>query len=254
LTGRDERAISGTSTADAIHLIDGVLVDAPGGSVKPGEGAALSASERDLVMAEIYIQTYGPRIASTLSCEQCGEPFDIDFLLMELVSSLEEESAKAISTAGIDCLPDGTYRLADGRRFRLPTGEDEYAALRYPPEEVERRLLESCLIDGEIRPGGDGDVDAELQGALEAVAPLLSSSVEVSCFECGLKQRVRFDLQQYLLRSLLQEQLRLVHEIHRLASSYGWSLDEILDLPRSQRRQLARLADEERHASRGVLR
>ena len=49
----------------------------------------------------------------------------------------------------------------------------------------------------------------------------------------------------YLLRSLLNEQGRRIFEIHRLAAAYGWSLDEILSLTRTERRRLVEQVEDE---------
>ena len=44
LTGSAEEEVGGLGTSDAIRLLDGLLVDGPGASVRPGQAASLSTS------------------------------------------------------------------------------------------------------------------------------------------------------------------------------------------------------------------
>ncbi len=79
---------------------------------------------------------------------------------------------------------------------------------------------------------------AIVQETLEAIAPTLDIELDTVCAECGTHHPAHFDIQYYLLSALQQDRPTLNHEIHLLASTYGWSLNEILGLPRSQRRSL----------------
>ena len=80
---------------------------------------------------------------------------------------------------------------------------------------------------------------------METIAPLVDLELDAQCPECGESQQVYFDLQYYLLSAIGRGRAQLMREIHTLASAYGWSLSDILGLPRSQRRILAGLVDEE---------
>lgn len=240
ITGVEEQAITGTTTLAAIQLLEKLLVHAHSGSLKCGGVNSLSAWDRDRMLAAVYIRTYGPRVESTIHCLHCREVFDLDFSLQQLLEALKEDSARA----DVEALDDGTYCFADGLQFRLPTGEDECALMGLSPEDAEQELLYRCTPD----KGGDFDIRkraAEIQSAMAAVAPVIDLELDAECQECGQVQKVHFDLQHYLLSALQGERPRLMHEIHALALNYGWSLTEILHLPRSQRRALASLVDAE---------
>jgi hypothetical protein len=239
ITGAVEQAVDGVSTVDAIRLVDGLLAESASGGLSPGGAATLVAADRDRVLAAVYVRTYGSRVASTVRCTHCGAPFDLDFSLDELLASVAKgEEANAMGTGR---LPDGSFRAA-GLRFRLPTGEDECAILGLPPEKGERALLRRCLLEPT-----DGDADGSqsdaVQAAMECVAPLVDLELGAQCPECGQPQLVSFDIQHYLLSSLLRERSQLALELHSLAAAYGWSLQEILALPRSQRRALVALVE-----------
>ncbi len=245
-TGRSELAVAGTGTAEALRLLDAVLA-APAGATSGAAGgapaaASLAAPDRDRLLAGVYVACYGPRVATTVDCGACGEPFDLDFELPALVAALTPEERPA------------ELRLPDGRRFRLPTGEDECAVAGLDPERAARELARRCLAAGSDpdEDGGDGAAEA-LADRLAEVAPLIDLELEGRCPECGAGQPVHFDLQHYLLAALTAERGRLLGEVHRLAAAYGWSLGEILDLPRRHRRTLVELIEADATAGREVF-
>ena len=240
ITGAEEQSITSTTTADAIRLLGGLLVDNQPGSLRPEELSGLHAGDRDRMLAEIYQRIYGQRVQSTVDCGQCGEAFDLDFSLSDLLQSLHS----AELPEPVEQFDDGSYALADGLRFRLPTAEDEYAVMGLAPEDAESELLRRCI---QAMPEDfDPEESAErVQAAMESVAPIVDLELDARCPECGNEQQVHFDLQNFLLSSLVTERGKLMTEIHSLASSYGWSLADILNLPRSQRRSLAGLIEAE---------
>ena len=70
-----------------------------------------------------------------------------------------------------------------------------------------------------------------------------------SCPQCGAPQKVHFDMQRYLLHTLNDERGFLHREVHIIATTYGWSRAEILDLPREDRRVYVRLIIADREAA-----
>lgn len=235
LNGFDEQSVRGVDTATAISLLDRLLVDAPGSPAEELKAASLTAAERDQLLAAVYERTFGPRIESTIRCQLCDELFDLTFTLQNLLATFTA-AASSSSAAGVQ--PDGTFRLPNGLRFRLPTGADEMAVAGLSPADAERELLDRCVI--ERKSGVDF---AGVQEAMEEVAPVLDLDLDAQCPECGGKQSVHFDVQFYLLRALEQERKQIAREVHRLAIAYGWSLNEILGLFRSQRRAFVELIE-----------
>jgi hypothetical protein len=228
LTGADERLVRDTTTATAVRLL-GRLMDPPPDTA--WGAASLTASERDRLLAAVYRQTFGERVSSTTHCADCSSLVDLSFALDDLLGAVES----AALPEAVELFPDGSFRTAAGVRFRLPTGEDELAMLGLPPEAAERALFARCLL--EAPPGVDAR--AAVEEAIAEVAPVLDLVVYAHCRDCSARQAVRFDMQFYLLQALAQERTQLMYDVHRMAFTYGWSLDEILGLCRSDRRQLA---------------
>jgi hypothetical protein len=231
LCGADEESVSSGGTLAALGLLDRLLTDGPGASVRPGDAARITVTERDLLLARVYRAAFGVRIEGTLPCVGCGEPFDLDFDQDDLVAGV------LAARDGLSALPEGVYAAPDGRKFRLPTGEDELAVWGLPPEEAARALLRRCVIEGD--PGRDEEAMAQ---AMERAGPVLDVDLRAVCPECGREQTVRFSMQGYLLAALERDSRKLAHEVHRLAAAYSWSLGEILSLRRRRREALAALA------------
>ena len=227
LNGFDEQSVCSLDTPTAIGLLDRLLVRTSGSPSEHLKAADLTAAERDRLLAAVYKRTFGPRIESTVRCTFCGNPFDLTFSIDDLLAAFRP--AALSSAASQD--PDGTFLLPGGLRFRLPTGEDEMAVVGLPAQQAQQALLQSCIIEST----DSVDIDA-VQQAMEDVAPVLDFDLDAQCPECSGKQLVHFDIQFYLLRALLQQSKQIGREIHRLAVAYGWSLNEILSLCRSQRR------------------
>ena len=240
LTGHDERFVRDTSTSTAIGLIDR-LVETPGGA--PWRSAAeLTASDRDRLLAAIYRLTYGPQVESTSRCGRCDSQFDLSFSLDDLMAAIERTPA----AGAVERLPDGTFRTGGGVRFRLPTGQDELAVATLPAGEAARTLLDRSVIEAPPTI----DALAAVEELIEEVASVIDLDLDTRCPECGAAQAVHFDVQYYLLRMLEQERNQIAREIHRIASSYGWSLGETLGLGRSERRFFVELIESERSQTR----
>ena len=236
LTGFEERSVIDGSTASAIRLLDELLLPLEDGGLHRGQVGELPAADRDRLLVAVFQSAYGERVEGTVRCAKCDNLFDLSFSLPDLAASLEAGREQE----GIEALPDGTFRLGDGRRFRLPAGRDECAIAGLHGEEAENALLDRCRVEGEVALD-----PAEFQRLAERIAPVLDLDLDAACPECGSTQRFGFDIQSYLLNAIIQERNRLTSEVHRLATAYGWGLGEILSLSRSERRTLVGLAETE---------
>jgi hypothetical protein len=232
MTGRDEYSVVGTGTDSAIRLLTALLdSNASKGSAEL-KAADLVAADRDCLLAAVYKRAFGDRIESTVNCGQCHQPFDLDFSLDRLIASVTDAKADRSCKA----LGDGLFEAMNGLKFRLPTGSDELAGAALPMGEAETFLLRCCTPQGTWREG-----QADFEELLEQVAPLIDLELIAPCPECNHAHIIHFDIQTYLLGSLVAERHRLLTEINKIARSYSWSLTEILSLSRSDRRQFVEL-------------
>lgn len=239
ITGVEEQAVAGTSTRDAIVLLDALVVSCSDGAVQDKGVGCLVSWDRERLLAAVYMRTYGNRVESTLKCGQCAEKFEMDFQLDALLKFLRPADP---ATLGVTCLENGAFISGEGIAFRLPTGDDECLVAGLDPEDARSVLLGRCIQNESEAPGFEQQMDS-IQSTMESLSPLVDIELDARCPECGHEQVAHFDLQYYLLSSIRGERRRLMEEIHALASNYGWSLSEILSLPRSQRRMLAELVE-----------
>ena len=84
LCGLDEESVGGSSTVDAVRLLDRLLVDQPGAHASPGGASSLTLPERDLLLAPVWRTSWSAHMAGTLTCASCEQPFDYDFDLDDL--------------------------------------------------------------------------------------------------------------------------------------------------------------------------
>ncbi|WP_425097908.1 hypothetical protein [Tropicibacter sp. S64] len=239
LTARVELAVAGTSPFDAIALVDALLLDRPGSVLKPGEAARLAVADRDRLMASLHLAEFGSRIAGDRTCEACAARFSFDFDLGDLLGALAPSQA-------VERLQDG-WLLAEGVRFRLPTGEDERIGAASGAKAGEVIALR-CLPEGEVTHLG------KVSQIAEAVAPLVDLTLKTTCPECGADHAMAFNAEAYFLGSLRARRARLMADIHRIASTYGWSYDSIVDLPQAHRQGFVDQITRDREAARRARR
>lgn len=229
LRGADElRAAEGGVTALLRELLDPAGnddVDADG----LGE---LTVSDRDRLLAALYMACFGDAVSCRWSCEQCKEPFELELSMRTLCD-------RALSGVVTRCVreADGRYATPAGTRFRLPTLQDQQHLSGLPHERVQAALVERCVE----RACAGEDVDA----LMAEVGPLLDLDLAASCPACGAAQSVPFEIQRFLHGVMSRERRWLAREVHRLATAYGWGLSEILALPRSLRREYVALVEAE---------
>lgn len=151
-------------------------------------------------------------------------------------------------------LPGGTtdagpmrVRLDDDRTLTLrrPTGADlrrwrtARAASR---DDALRVMLDSLLLAGEVRPHDEAAVSA----SITAQDPLVDFAVSCQCPTCRAPSEVAIDLEALALRRLATWQSALLQDVHRVATSYGWTESEVLALPAWRRARYLGLIEDQR--------
>ena len=230
LTGADEIAIDNTGTKNLIRLLNSLIQ--PATANKKVDAAKIVTSDRDRLLARLYIAMYGSKIESTVSCKECGEKYDLDFSLDKLLKHYQPSTTLQPEA--------GNYEIETGICFQLPNGEDELSINGFKGVEAERQLFERCLLEGNLETDNE-----KVQKKMEELAPVLCLDMQTICPECDRSQDVHFDMQSFFLAKLKQGRQGLLREIHNIASQYHWSHQEILDLPRDLRKQYAALIQPE---------
>ena len=231
LTGHDELALDPADPDAGNRLLDRLLVDVDGGI------GGMAVSDRDRLYTALYQDCFGGQIDGVATCASCGEDYEFGFALDALAG--HQASERPTELDGPD--DEGFYRTLDGVRLRPPTVTDLAAASGLQPEKAVATLTARCIDPQSTQLG----IEA-IEQWMERIAPILDLDIAARCPHCAARQDIPFSLEAQLIQGLAQERRFLTHEIHRLASAYGWRLDDILSLSRADRRTLVRQIEFER--------
>ena len=229
LCGFDELMIDDRGTRAILQLLERIMIPSNSGKL-PINAEKIVIADRDYLLSGIYINNYGPRIQSVIKCGKCAQPFDMDFSLHDLVSSVRNTHGE------IEQDEQGFFHTEGEFQFRLPDGEDELAAFGMPTLMAEKHILDRCISGRHTRCKKYRHTDDD-----EVGDPTVFTEIEATCPECGERQLVIFDMQTFLLLRLKNERKRVAAEVHCLASAYRWSHEEILKIPRRLRKTYARM-------------
>jgi hypothetical protein len=194
----------------------------------------LPIGQRDLRLLAVREALFGPRLHSLTSCPQCGERLEMTFDIAQL---------RAIP---LDSASDEHYSIALDDyevEFRLPNSGDMLRVAELSEDgEARQALFESCVKQARRAgvPISASELPEELVLAAAArmaeLDPQADMQIALTCPACSSQWSTTFDIVSYLWIEINAWALRLLHEIHRLASAYGWREADILSLSPMRRR------------------
>lgn len=201
------------------------------------ELAALNIGQRDARLIDLREAIFGGSLPCITTCPNCGERLELNLSVSDL------------RVSGLPCVEqnnDFLYIEAEGLRleFRLPNSFDLFAASAATDTDNARALLiERCLLDGHDRENKvsysslSSTLLDTLTLAMAEADPQSHLELALSCPSCKHDWKVVFDISSYLWSEIQTWALRILHEVHILASAYGWREADILALS-PLRRQL----------------
>jgi T4 bacteriophage base plate protein len=203
--------------------------------------AKLNVVQRDLCLLELRRLTFGSQINGRADCPACGQRLDLDFDIGDLPAStsvLPDLELIKLSKAENSFHTDN-YEVT----FRLPTSLDLSIVGKLLDQTARRqKLLEACVLsvqcDGKSLLLGDLSPDA-IDALIEHMSQENSISnltLPVTCPECSATWEILFDIVSYFWGEITAWSMRLMHEVHMLATAYGWGEADILAMS-ARRRQ-----------------
>lgn len=202
------------------------LLDAVAGVPGPRTLAA------DDVLACRLLDRFGRSdLDGAATCPACAERLDVTLVL------------PAAAPAGAAVVEAG------GRSVRLPAQADVDAAVAAGTARMAGGAGDALAATAhallEQLTGGGGPLDptavAELDAALVDAAPASPPPVDLACPACGHTWTALVDLAAFAWDRVDRHARRLLGEVHRLASAYGWTHREVLALPGPVRRRYLEL-------------
>jgi hypothetical protein len=185
----------------------------------------LSIGRRDALLLRARELTFGPHIEGVTDCPSCAYRVEMEFGIDDIRAEAEAcEPGRQVEIDGFEI------------DWRAPDTEDLRAAsLAIGTEAARLVLLSRCVVarkEGvEVSPGSipDGVISAVVL-ELARSDPQADVRLNVVCPACRHSWTALFDIVTFLWQEMQRAAQKLLHDVHTLASAYGWSESEILSL------------------------
>ena len=198
----------------------------------PGALAALPLGRRDASLLRLRERTLGPTLEIETRCPACHERLEL---------AVPSADLRAVSPQS-DPAPIRLGHDAVEVTFRLPTSRDLLDA-RDADDLLDRCVLEARDASGQ--PVGDlpSEVRAALAEAMAEADPLAEIDLAMTCVACGHAWSEVLDVASFVWAEFEAWAPRLLRDVHRLASAYGWAERDVLAMSAWRRGQYLRLLD-----------
>jgi len=202
------------------------------------ELARLSIGQRDAWLLSLREWTFGPQLTSLTTCPHCGEPIELSFSAGDIRVEGSTESKDDVLTLHVD---DYTAH------FRLPNSLDLLAISTESNLDTARaQLLARCVLS--VQPESltpdeaglppdqwpDSIVQAITAGMAQA-DPQADTRLALSCPACAQQWQATFDIASFFWSEIQAWAVRILGEVHTLASAYSWREADILALSPARR-------------------
>ena len=219
-----ERGEGQRAGALALALIAGASLQAM------RDPALLPVGRRDALLLSLRERLFGSRFTGLTACPSCCGEVELTFHAVDV----RRDSAE-IATATVDV---ESFEVA----FRLPNGSDLVAIESAGDTGAARAMLLARCIS-QATCGSEPVAADELPPAVvEAVTarmaeldPQADVAIDVDCPWCNHGWREPFDIVTFLWNELSARARRIFSDVHLLASAYGWSESDILQLTPARR-------------------
>jgi hypothetical protein len=224
-----ERGLTQSPAQRALTLLGAACPEIP-----PESLTRLSVGDRDARLTTLRKWIFGPQLVCIASCAQCDERLELSLNTDDLPSggAVAPEENFSLSVDGYDLV------------FRLPNSADLVALRNCKSVDAGRRvLLERCIstaehqgerITTEQMPASVRDALIDQMGQIDESGDV---QLELNCPQCSHVAQTHFDIESFFWKEINAWANRILREVHTLASAYGWSEIEILNMT-SWRRQV----------------
>jgi hypothetical protein len=187
----------------------------------------LSVGQRDAKLLMLRELLFGSQMAAVIVCPRCCGRLELNFDACEVRANFEQQTRAEIS------LDVAGYGIS----FRSPTSRDVIAAVGEPDMVSSRHaIIQRCLLSVQ-QEGTSVNPDQLPPEVIERVAEQMAKvdlladiQISVICPACEHGWRTAFDIMSFLWTEIDAWAWRILHEVHTLASSYGWRERDILEL------------------------
>ncbi len=189
----------------------------------------LSVSKRLECLLVLAAKSSGTALSFPFRCAGCGLELELELTLDEIAE--QQREADLIETVEV-MIRDKIFTI------RKPTGRDQesWSGRVFADEKAAIGAMIGTLMTmpGEWETLEAADLD-RINEALDEADPLVNFLCRVACADCGEPNEFLIDLCDTALGILARLQKQLIVMVHKLASHYHWSEEEIFAVPHWRR-------------------
>ncbi len=195
------------------------------------ELAHFSIGRRDRLLLTLREWTFGSRLLGRVPCQKCGEALELAFNVSDICApEAEMHDALTLKLDGYEV------------HFRPPNSQDLSAISNCGNiPDGKQQLLARCLLRV-TEDGTERAVESLPERVREAVVKRMAEAdpqsdvqLQLSCPACGHSWLAAFDIVSYFWSEINAWAVRILREVHTLASAYGWREEDILALSPQRR-------------------
>jgi hypothetical protein len=194
--------------------------------------AVISIGERDAALLELRERTFGPTLHGLATCPRCHDVLELTFSANDIRGAASERPPSEPGGTALSLRFQG-YEL----QIRLPDSRDlEGVAALNSVSEARRKLFERCVLgaqrDGVACPAEEvpEEVVQRVEERMAEADPHGDLQLSLTCPHCCHRWQSGFDIASFLWTEIHARALRLLEDVHVLASAYGWREADILAL------------------------
>jgi hypothetical protein len=189
--------------------------------------STMSIGRRDAKLLVLRERVFGPDLNSITICPGCNERLELTFKVSDIRKEENTDTSDSLS------LEVSGYYVA----FRLPNSMDLMAIPDPSDEDAARHILLERCVTQVIYNASDMRIDEvppqvidAITGQMAGADPQTDVQLALACPACGNEWQETFDIVSYFWTEIEAWVRRILHEVHALASAYGWRETDILEM------------------------
>ena len=197
------------------------------------ELARLPCGRRDERLLRVYERAFGSQLVGQGHCPDCQAHVEFALDVRDLLAAAGDAGPAEPWTVEADGY-SATCRLPDSFDLAAIAGMSDVTEAR---EALVRRCVVQASREGaEVAPQRvPEDFIALVAEGMEARDPLAAIELKLECPVCGARWQLTFDIVPFIWLRVEAQARRLLHEVHSLASAYGWREVDILAMTPDRR-------------------
>ncbi len=207
-----------------LHPLDrDLLILTLADSSPAGNPADWPLGERNRALLGVHGAWFGSRLHGWCSCPDCSQRVEFDLDTAQLMAPDVRDQPRPRTIAVGD------------KSFRLPTSRDIAAVLATQGlNSAVAFLLKQCQIEGDTASLTARQME-EIGEQMALADPMAEIRLTLRCPACNRAWDGELDIGSFIWAELHSRAGRLLWQVHRLASAYGWSESQILSLSAARR-------------------